>query len=128
MNLLDTINNELIASLMEGKSYPVFAPGDTIRVNVKISEGANERVQSFEGVCIAIKRRGLDSSFIVRKLSHGEGVERQFPLYSPRIDSIEMVRRGIVRRAKLFYMRELRGKAARIREKKDFTSTKKTNQ
>ena len=124
MNLLDTVNKELVDSLMQDKTYPKFSPGDTVKVNVKISEGANERIQTFEGVCIAIRRRGPDSSFIVRKISHGEGVERQFPFYSPKVDSIELVRRGIVRRAKLYYMRELRGKAARIREKKDYNTDK----
>ena len=98
------------------KEPPAFAPGETVRVNVKVREGSRERVQAFEGVCIARRNRGLNSAFTVRKLSYGEGVERVFPLYSPRIDSIEVVRRGDVRRAKLYYLRGRTGKAARIRE------------
>ncbi len=123
-NLLQTIEQEQTAKLAEGKRMDTFAPGDTVRVNVRIIEGANERIQAFEGVCIGRKNRGLQSSFTVRKLSHGEGVERIFPLYSPRIDSIETVRRGDVRRAKLYYLRGLTGKAARIKEKQDFTRKK----
>jgi large subunit ribosomal protein L19 len=96
---------------------PDFSPGDTLRVNVKVVEGTRERVQAYEGVCIARKNAGLNSSFTVRKISYGEGVERVFPLYSPRIDSIEVVRKGDVRRAKLYYLRGLRGKAARISER-----------
>jgi large subunit ribosomal protein L19 len=102
-----------------------FAPGDTVKVNVRIIEGANERIQAFEGVCIARKNRGLGSSFTLRKISHGEGVERVFPLYSPRIESVETVRRGDVRRAKLYYLRGRTGKAARIREKQDFNRAAK---
>ena len=117
MNELMKFEQDQIERLMEGKSIPNFAPGDTIRVNVKIVEGINERIQAFEGVCIGRASRGLSSSFRVRKISHDEGVERVFPLYSPRVDSIVVVRRGLVRRAKLYYMRELRGKAARIKEK-----------
>ncbi|MCS5604952.1 MAG: 50S ribosomal protein L19, partial [Alphaproteobacteria bacterium] len=98
---------------------PEFAPGDTVRVNVKVVEGTRERVQAFEGVCIAIKRAGINSSFTVRKISYGEGVERVFPLHSPRIDSIEVLRRGRVRRAKLYYLRGLTGKRARIAEKQE---------
>lgn len=109
---------EQLARLTEGKTIPAFAPGDTVKVGVKIAEGESERVQFFEGVCIARKNRGINSSFTLRKISHGEGVERIFPLYSPRIDSIERVRRGEVRRAKLYYMRNLTGKAARIKEKR----------
>ena len=97
----------------------MFRPGDTLRVNVKVIEGTRERVQAFEGVCIARANRGIGSSFTVRKISYGEGVERVFPLYSPRIDSIEVVRQGAVRRAKLYYLRGLTGKAARIAERKD---------
>lgn len=97
---------------------PEFRPGDTIRVQVKVIDGTNERLQAFEGVCIAKKRAGLNSSFTVRRISHGEGVERVFPLYSPRVDSITVVRQGHVRRAKLYYLRERSGKAARIAEKK----------
>ena len=117
MNSLQKIEKEYAAKLMQGKTLPEFAPGDTLRVNVRIIEGENERVQAFEGVCIARKNSGLNSSFTVRKISHGEGVERIFPLYSPRLDSIEVIRRGNVRRAKLYYLRRLTGKAARIREK-----------
>jgi large subunit ribosomal protein L19 len=120
MNLLKQLETEYVDFLKDGKRMDAFAPGDTVRVNVRIIEGANERVQSFEGICIARRNRGLGSSFTVRKLSHGEGVERVFPLYSPRIDSIENVRRGDVRRAKLYYLRGRTGKSARIKEKKDF--------
>ena len=116
-NLLQKFEEEQVAKLIEGKRYDKFSYGDTIKVNVKIVEGTTERVQAFEGVCIAIRNRGLHSSFVVRKISHNEGVERRFPLYSPRIESIVNVKRGIVRRAKLYYMRGLRGKAARIKEK-----------
>jgi large subunit ribosomal protein L19 len=116
-NLLHQFEQEQISKLIEGKRYDKFAAGDTIKVNVKIIEGANERIQAFEGLCIAIRNRGLHSSFVVRKISHDQGVERRFPLYSPRIDSIVVVKRGVVRRAKLYYMRNLRGKAARIKEK-----------
>ena len=98
-------------------AVPAFSPGDTVRVNVKVIEGSRERIQAFEGVCIAKKNRGLNSSFTVRKISYGEGVERIFPLHSPRIDSIELVRRGDVRRAKLYYLRGRTGKRARIAEK-----------
>src|ERR1700734_461893 len=116
MNTLQKLENEYAAKLTEGKPVTDFAPGDTVRVNVRIIEGDNERVQAFEGVCIARKNAGLNSSFTVRKISHGEGVERIFPLYSPRVDSIQVVRRGNVRRAKLYYLRGLTGKAARIKE------------
>ena len=122
MNALQTLEKETLAKLVEGKNIPDFAPGDTLDVNVRIIEGDNERVQTFQGVCIARKNAGLNSSFTVRKISHGEGVERIFPLYSPRLDSIEMIRRGNVSRAKLYYLRGLTGKAARIREKRDITS------
>jgi large subunit ribosomal protein L19 len=118
MNSLQKLEAEYTAKLMEGKVIPSFLPGDTICVNVKIIEGDNERIQAFEGVCIARKNAGLNSAFTVRKLSHGEGVERIFPLYSPRVDSIVVTRRGEVRRAKLYYLRGLTGKAARIKEKK----------
>ena len=116
-NLLQIFEEQQKSKLIEGKRYDKFSYGDTIRVNVKIVEGTTDRIQAFEGVCIAIRTRGLHSSFVVRKISHDQGVERRFPLYSPRIDSIVTVKRGIVRRAKLYYMRELRGKAARIKEK-----------
>ena len=117
MNMIEQLEQEQVASLMEGKSLPDFNPGDTVRVNVKVVEGTRERIQAFEGVCIGRKSRGLNSSFTVRKLSYGEGVERIFPLYSPRIASVELVRRGDVRRAKLYYLRGRTGKRARIAEK-----------
>lgn len=120
MNLLEKFEKSLVEKYQGGKTIPAFGPGDTVRVNVKIVEGNTERVQAFEGVCIARKNRGINSSFTVRKISHGEGVERVFPLYSPRVESVELVRKGEVRRAKLYYLRGLRGKAARIREKMDF--------
>jgi large subunit ribosomal protein L19 len=116
MNILQQIEKEQIQKLMEGKSIPEFAPGDTVKVNVKVVEGNRERIQAFEGVCIARKNASINSAFTVRKISYGEGVERVFPLYSPRI-SIEVVRRGSVRRAKLYYLRNLKGKKARIAEK-----------
>jgi len=118
MNMIEELEKEQLVRLAEqGKKVPDFAPGDTLRVNVKVVEGSRERVQTFEGVCIARRNRGLNSSFTVRKISYGEGVERVFPLHSPRLDSIEVVRRGDVRRAKLYYLRERRGKSARIAEK-----------
>jgi len=113
--IIDTLDQEQIAKL--SAKTPEFAPGDTLRVNVKVIEGKRERVQAFEGVCIARKNAGVNSSFTVRKISYGEGVERVFPLHSPRIASIDVVRRGDVRRAKLYYLRGRRGKAARIAEK-----------
>lgn len=118
MNQLQKIEQAQIEQLTQGKTIPAFAAGDTLRINFRIVEGNNERVQAFEGVCIARSNRGLNSAFTVRKLSHGEGVERVFPLYSPRIESIELVRRGDVRRAKLYYLRGRTGKSARITEKK----------
>jgi large subunit ribosomal protein L19 len=117
MNVLEKYEQQQLKKLAEGKQLPEFAPGDTVIVNVKIVEGTAERIQAFEGICIARRNRGLNSSFTVRKISHGEGVERVFPLYSPRIDGIEVIRKGDVRRAKLYYMRDLSGKAARIKEK-----------
>jgi large subunit ribosomal protein L19 len=117
MNTIEKLEQEQVAKLSAEGKIPDFSPGDTLRVNVKITEGARERIQVFEGVCIARKNRGLNSSFTVRKISYNEGVERIFPLYSPRIDSIELVRRGDVRRAKLYYLRGRRGKSARISEK-----------
>ncbi len=117
MNTIEKLEQAQVAKLTEGRSLPEFNPGDTLRVNVKVTEGTRERIQAFEGVCIARKNRGLNSSFTVRKISYNEGVERIFPLYSPRIDSIELVRRGDVRRAKLYYLRGRRGKSARISEK-----------
>ena len=110
---------------MEAREVPVFGPGDTLRVHVKVVEGTRERVQVFEGVCIARRNRSLNSSFTVRKISYGEGVERIFPLHSPRIAKIEVMKRGAVRRAKLYYLRGRRGKSARIREKRDDRGAKK---
>ncbi len=117
MNIIEQIEAETVAKLLAASPVPVFGPGDTLRVNVKVVEGTRERVQAFEGVCIARKNAGLNSNFTVRKISYGEGVERIFPLYSPRIASIDVIRRGAVRRAKLYYLRDRRGKSARIAEK-----------
>ena len=119
MNLLKQIENEQMAKLSAGKEIPDFQPGDTVVVNVKIVEGERSRVQAYEGVCIGRSGHGLNESFTVRKISYGEGVERVFPVMSPMIDSIKVVRRGKVRRAKLYYLRNLRGKSARIVEKQD---------
>jgi large subunit ribosomal protein L19 len=117
MNTIQELEAANIASLAQKKSIPEFAPGDTLRVQVRIVEGDRERLQAFEGVCIGRRNAGVNSSFTVRKISYGEGVERVFPLYSPMVEAIELVRRGDVRRAKLYYLRGLRGKAARIAEK-----------
>ena len=117
MNAVEAVEAGEIARLTEGRIIPAFSAGDTVRVNVKVVEGTRERVQAFEGVCIARRNAGVNSSFTVRKISYGEGVERVFPLYSPRIGSIELLRRGDVRRAKLYYLRDRRGKSARIAEK-----------
>ena len=119
MNLIQTLEAETVAALSEGKNIPDFRPGDTLRVGVKVVEGERSRVQMYEGVCIARSNKGVNSNFTVRKISFGEGVERVFPLYSPIIDSIEVVRRGAVRRAKLYYLRGRRGKSARIAERRD---------
>ena len=119
MNLIQQLEAEQIQALTQGRSIPEFRPGDTLRVGVKVVEGERTRIQNFEGVCIARANRGLGSSFTVRKISFGEGVERVFPLYSPNVDSIEVVRRGAVRRAKLYYLRGRTGKAARIAERRD---------
>src|SRR3954453_13724251 len=119
MNLIQQLEAEQIESLTQGRSIPDFRPGDTLRVGVKVVEGDRTRVQNFEGVFIARANRGLGSSFTVRKISFGEGVERVFPLYSPNVESIEVVRRGAVRRAKLYYLRGRTGKAARIAERRD---------
>ena len=116
MNLLQRFEKANIDAAVSARSIPEFRAGDTLRVHVKIVEGANERVQAYEGVCIRRKNRGMGSSFAVKKISNGEGIERNFLLYSPRIANIEVVRRGVVRRAKLYYMRSLQGKAARIKE------------
>ena len=119
MNLIQQLEAEQIQSLTQGRSIPEFRPGDTLRVGVKVVEGDRTRIQNFEGVCIARANRGMGSSFTVRKISFGEGVERVFPLYSPNVESIEVVRRGAVRRAKLYYLRGRRGKSARIAERRD---------
>ncbi|MBU1384856.1 MAG: 50S ribosomal protein L19 [Alphaproteobacteria bacterium] len=117
MNILQTIAAEEKARLIEKRAIPDFQPGDTLRVMVKIKEGERERIQAFEGVCIARAGGGINENFTVRKISFGEGVERVFPLMSPNIDAIEVKRRGVVRRAKLYYLRDRRGKSARIAEK-----------
>jgi large subunit ribosomal protein L19 len=119
MNLIQTLEAEQIERYTAASAIPEFRPGDTLRVGVKVVEGDRTRVQNFEGVCIARANRGMGSSFTVRKISFGEGVERVFPLYSPNIDSIDVVRRGAVRRAKLYYLRGRTGKAARIAERRD---------
>jgi large subunit ribosomal protein L19 len=119
MNLLKEIEKEQIAKLTANKEIPEFGPGDTLIVNVRVVEGERSRVQAYEGVCIARSGGGINESFTVRKISYGEGVERVFPLYAPLVDSIKVVRRGKVRRAKLYYLRGLRGKKARITEKQD---------
>ena len=123
MNLIAIIEAEQLAKL--AKVIPVFQPGDTIIVNVKVKEGERSRVQAYEGVCIARNGGGINESFTVRKISYGEGVERVFPLHSPMIDSIKVVRRGAVRRAKLYYLRDRRGKSARIAERIDHKAPKK---
>jgi large subunit ribosomal protein L19 len=118
MNLIQTLEQEEAKRLAGGKPVPAFSPGDTLKVNVRIKEGERERIQAYEGVCIArAGGAGLNGSFTVRKISFGEGVERVFPILSPSIESIEVVRRGKVRRAKLYYLRERRGKSARIAER-----------
>jgi len=116
MNLIKQLEQEQMAKLSANKEIPDFAPGDTVLVNVKVIEGERTRVQAYEGVCIGRSGAGLNENFTVRKISYGEGVERVFPIYSPMIDSIKVVRRGKVRRAKLYYLRDRRGKAARIAE------------
>ena len=123
MNLLKQIEQEQITKLTAGKEIPDFAPGDTVIVNVKVVEGERSRVQAYEGVCIARAGGGINQSFTVRKISYGEGVERVFPLYSPMVDSIKVVRRGKVRRAKLYYLRGRRGKSARIGERQEHAPT-----
>ncbi|OYY66842.1 50S ribosomal protein L19 [Sphingomonas sp. 28-62-11] len=126
MNLIQTIEAENIAKFLANKTIPDFRPGDTLKVGVKVVEGERTRVQNYEGVCIARSNKGMGSNFTVRKISFGEGVERVFPLYSPNIDSIEVVRKGVVRRAKLYYLRGLRGKRARIAERRDARPEKGT--
>lgn len=120
MNIVQQLAAEEKARLLEAREIPVFQPGDTLRVNVRIKEGERERVQAFEGVCIARSGGGVNETFTVRKISFGEGVERVFPLYSTNIATIEVVRRGKVRRAKLYYLRDRRGKSARIVEKTNY--------
>ena len=117
MNIIEKIEKEQLEKLGSGKEIPDFNPGDTIKVDVKVVEGTRERIQAFEGVCIARGGKGINESFTVRKISYGEGVERVFPLFSPKISSITLIRKGKVRRAKLYYLRDRRGKAARIVEK-----------
>ena len=121
MNLIKQLEQEQMAKLAAGKTIPAFEPGDTVLVNVKVVEGERTRIQAYEGVCIGRSGSGLNENFTVRKISYGEGVERVFPIYSPLVDSIKVVRRGKVRRAKLYYLRGLRGKSARIVEKKSDT-------
>ena len=126
MNIIEKIEKEQLEKLSSGKQIPDFNSGDTIKVDVKVVEGTRERIQAFEGVCIARGGKGINESFTVRKISYGEGVERVFPLFSPKISSITLVRKGKVRRAKLYYLRDRRGKAARIVEKIEVK--KKTNE
>jgi large subunit ribosomal protein L19 len=117
MNILQQLEADQVARLVADRPVPPFQPGDTVRVSLRVVEGERERIQAFEGVCIARKNAGLNSNFTLRKISYGEGVERVFPLHSPRITAIEVVRRGDVRRAKLYYLRGRRGKSARIAER-----------
>ena len=124
MNLIQQLEKEQVAKLSAGKDIPEFGPGDTVVVNYKVVEGERARIQAYEGVCIGRSGSGLNENFTVRKISYGEGVERVFPLYSPMIDSIKIVRRGKVRRAKLYYLRDRRGKAARIVERAETADAK----
>lgn len=124
MNIIAELEAAQAAKLSAGRTIPAFAPGDTVIVNVKVKEGDRTRLQAYEGVCIARSGSGINESFTVRKISYGEGVERVFPVYSPAIDSVKLVRRGKVRRAKLYYLRERRGKAARIAEKMESAAAK----
>ena len=119
MNIIEQLEKEQVAALTKKRKVPEFGPGDTVRVSVKVVEGERSRVQAYEGVCIGRAGGGVNENFTVRKISYGEGVERVFPLYSPMIDSIKVVRRGKVRRAKLYYLRERRGKSARIGERQE---------
>ncbi len=123
MNIIQQLEKEERDRLLATRAIPDFQPGDTVRVNVKIKEGERERVQAYEGVCIARQGGGINESFTVRKISFGEGVERVFPIHSPNIDSIEVKRRGVVRRAKLYYLRDRRGKSARIAERQQAKTT-----
>ena len=124
MNIIKDIESEQISEIVKKREVPEFKSGDAVRVNVYVTEGNKERVQAFEGICIARSNRGFNSTFTVRKVSHGEGVERVFPLYSPMLESIKLIRRGKVKRSKLYYLRERSGKSARIAEKKDFIKKK----
>ena len=124
MNIIQQLEAEQAAKLVAARAIPAFQPGDTVIVNVKVKEGERSRVQAYEGVCIARNGGGLNESFTVRKISYGEGVERVFPIHSPNIDSIKVVRRGKVRRAKLYYLRDRRGKSARIAERQDYSEKK----
>ncbi len=126
MNLIQQIEAEQIEKLTAARAIPEFRPGDTLKVGVKVVEGERSRVQAYEGVCIARSNKGMGSSFTVRKISFGEGVERVFPLYSPSIDSIDVIRKGAVRRAKLYYLRGRTGKSARIAERRDTRPAKGT--
>ncbi|HUD49953.1 50S ribosomal protein L19 [Parvibaculum sp.] len=127
MNIIEQIEQEQMGSLSGGKEIPDFAPGDTVIVNVKVVEGERSRLQAYEGVVIARSGGGLNENFTVRKISYGEGVERVFPIYSPLVDSIKVVRKGRVRRAKLYYLRGRRGKSARITEKQDHKARSQEN-
>ena len=125
MNIIKDIEIEQISEIIKKREVPTFKAGDTVKVNVYVTEGNKERIQAFEGICIARSNRGFNSTFTIRKISHGEGVERVFPLYSPMLESISLIRRGKVRRSKLYYLRQRSGKSARIAEKKD--TVRKTN-
>jgi large subunit ribosomal protein L19 len=120
MNIIQELEKEQAAAILGDRTIPDFAPGDTVKVNVKVTEGTRTRIQVYEGVVISRAGGGINENFTVRKISYGEGVERVFPLFSPSVDSVEVVRRGKVRRAKLYYLRGRRGKAARITEKQDY--------
>ena len=124
MNIIKDIEKEQISEIIKKREVPDFKSGDTVKVNVFVTEGNKERVQAFEGICIARSNWGFNSTFTIRKISHGEGVERVFPLYSPMLESINLIRRGKVRRSKLYYLRDRSGKSARIAEKKDFIKKK----
>ena len=127
MNVIENIEKQYLNELSEGKEYPDFRPGDTLSVSVVVKEGDRERIQIFEGVCISRSGEGINQNFTVRKISYGEGVERVFTLYSPLVDSIKLIRKGKVRRSKLYYLRTRRGKSARIAERQDFQSKKLEN-
>ena len=124
MNIIKDIESEQVLEIIKKREVPDFKSGDTVKVNVFVTEGNKERIQAFEGICIARSNRGFNSTFTIRKISHGEGVERVFPIYSPMLESIKLVRRGKVRRSKLYYLRQRSGKSARIAEKKDIIKKK----